>query len=67
MTPTDQLRRIIQTCGMTRAELARLSGVAESVLSRFVNGETDMSMGNIDKLATVLKIDLVSRKRGKGR
>lgn len=64
--PSEQLLRMVQTCGLTRAELSRRTGISEGVLSRFVNGETDLSLRNLDRLAGVLKLEITSRKDDKG-
>ena len=56
---SDQIRRAIETCGMTRYRLAKLSGVEQAVLSRFINGKSGLTTFNLDKLAVVLDLELV--------
>jgi transcriptional regulator with XRE-family HTH domain len=63
---SEQLRRAIQTCGLTRAELSRLSGVPESGLSRFAAGEGELRTGNVDRLCKALGLTLTA-KSGKSR
>lgn len=56
---SDQIRRAIAECGLTRYRLAQLSGVEQAVLSRFVNGKSGLTTFNLDKLAVVLNLELV--------
>lgn len=58
---SDRLRAEIKTCGMTRAELARRSGVPESVLSRFTVHGRDLRSDNLDRLCKVLGLKLVGK------
>lgn len=60
---TEQLRRAIETSGMSRFQLARLSGVSEAALSRFMSGKRSIGLDSVDKLAVVLKLRLVIPKR----
>jgi predicted transcriptional regulator len=60
MTPSDQLRRIIRQSGMTRYQIAKASGVPQSSLSRFMDGK-HTSTDTIDRLAKVLKLEIVTR------
>ena len=63
----EQLRRAIERSGMTRYRIAQLSGISEAVLSRFANGETDLTMENADKLCAALGLRVVlepKRKQG---
>lgn len=57
---SELLRQKIESCGMTRAELSRASGVPQSGLSRFtVNGE-GLRSANLDKLCATLGLTLTS-------
>ena len=58
MKPTEQLQRIIRDCGMSRAEIARKTGVAEAVLSNFKSGKRGITTDTIDKLAPVLGLTI---------
>ena len=53
-----ELRRAIVDCGMTRAELSRRSGVAEAVLSFFVNRKRTLTMKTGAKIARALGLEL---------
>ena len=48
----------VQNCGLSLAELAKLSGVSLSSLSRFSNGRADLTLMAVDKLAVVLGLAL---------
>lgn len=68
MTVSEQLRKAIETCGMTRADIARGCGVADSVLSRFVAGEKGLRSENLDTLCGFLGLELKPiKKPGKSR
>lgn len=62
MTVSDQLKEAIATSGIPQAELARLSGVPEAVLSRFRTGKTHLRGDNLDRLCTTLGLELVVRR-----
>jgi len=68
---SDQLRRIIAESGLSRYELARRSGVEQSALSRFVNGQRGLTTESLDRLAEALGLELTvkrpARKRKKDR
>jgi transcriptional regulator with XRE-family HTH domain len=60
---SDALRSAIIKSGMTRYEIAKRSGVPQSALSRFMNGERSISLETLDKLAEVLSVELSPSKR----
>jgi len=57
-TIADQLREVIRSRGLSGYELARLSGVNRSVVSRFLAG-ADLTLGSVDQLAAALGLRLV--------
>ena len=57
-TITEKARDAIEQCGMSRAEISRLTGVAPSMLSRFVSGERSLTLDSIDKIGAVLGWEL---------
>ncbi len=66
----EAIRDAIETSGKSRYQLARESGVAESVLSRLMSGERGMSIGTVERMAEALGLDIVvrpQRRRRKGR
>ena len=58
-TMTDVLKEAIERSGLTRYRIARDSGVLESSLSRFMNGERTLRLGKADVLAAYLGLRLV--------
>jgi predicted transcriptional regulator len=65
MNVSEQLRKAIHESGLTRAEIARQSGVPESALSRFVVSGLELRSGSIDKVCKCLGLKLVSSKARK--
>ena len=59
---TEQLREAIRASRQTPAAIARDTGVAKSVLSRFLNG-ADLRSDNLDRLAGHLDLRLVKRRQ----
>ena len=58
VTCSETIRRTIEKSSMTRYELAKKSGVSESVLSRFMSNSCGMTITTLDKLAPVLGLTL---------
>lgn len=62
------MRQAIADCGLSRFELARRSGVAESQLSRFARGLTTLGGASLQKVADALGLEIIVRpkRRRKG-
>ena len=60
---TDALLQAIVDSELTRYEISKLSGVPESVLSRFVRGHRSVGLDTVDRLARVLGLELKAVKR----
>jgi len=56
---SDQLRRIIAECGISRYRIAKETGISESTLSRFCSGQRGLSLAALDTLADFLRLRLV--------
>lgn len=56
---SDQVRRIVESCGLTRYRIAHLAGIHESTLSRFIAGQRALSSDALDKLGQVLDLEVV--------
>lgn len=63
MSIAEQLRDYIINSGISRYEISRQTGVAQSVLARFLSGETSLSLSNIEKLAAYFELELKPKKR----
>ncbi len=62
MKLSDQIRRAIMEAPLTRYRIAKVTGIDQAVLSRFVAGKVGLSMATLDALADVLGLDIVARK-----
>jgi plasmid maintenance system antidote protein VapI len=61
MSVSDQLKSAIRAYG-TVYRLAQDSGIAQPVINRFVNGERDLKLATVDKLAQHLGLELKPRR-----
>ncbi|MES1213409.1 MAG: helix-turn-helix domain-containing protein [Singulisphaera sp.] len=59
MTPK---RRTIVESGESEYAIGKATGVSQSVLSRFVNGERGISLETAAKLCRYLELDLLPRR-----
>jgi transcriptional regulator with XRE-family HTH domain len=67
---TDQLRRAIDDSGLTRYRIAKATGIDESALAKFYNGQRGLSMDALDALGKCLQLKITlgrkpSTKKGK--
>jgi transcriptional regulator with XRE-family HTH domain len=56
---TDQLRKAIADCGLTRYEIAKQTGIDESALAKFYNGHRGLSMEALNALGEFLQLTIV--------
>jgi len=61
VTFSDQVRKAIRSCGLTRYRLSELTGIHESTLSKFMSGDRGLSMAALDVLAPVVQMEVRSR------
>lgn len=54
----DRLRQVILTAGISRYQLAKLSGVSQAALSLFVNRKRTITLESAAKVAAVLGLEL---------
>lgn len=66
---TDQVRQAIDDSALTRYRIAKETGIDESALAKFYNGQRGLSMAALDALGEYLqlKITLGRKPRKKGR
>jgi plasmid maintenance system antidote protein VapI len=58
---SDEVRDAVIASGMSRYAIAKALGVAESTMSRFVNGKGGLSMEYLDRLGELLGLHVVVR------
>jgi len=56
---STQLRQAIARSGLSQYRLAKLSGIQQSQLSRFMNGERGLSIEGIEKICELIGARLV--------
>ena len=61
-TIVDRLRKAIVNSDESEYAIARGSGISQSVVNRFTNGQRGISLESAARLCTHLKLDLVSRR-----
>ena len=62
---SDQLRYIIEDCGLSRYEISKRTGIDEGTLSRFIYGERGLSMKALDRLGDALGLKVSMRRKPK--
>jgi hypothetical protein len=65
---SDQLRKIILTCGESRYGLWKKTGIDQATLSHFISGRRSLTLKNLDTLAEYLDLELTvgkSKRKGK--
>jgi transcriptional regulator with XRE-family HTH domain len=58
---SDEIREAVNASGMSRYAIAKSLGIAESTMSRFMNGKGGLSMDFIDRLAELRGLHIVVR------
>lgn len=58
---SDQLRTIVETCGVSRYRIAQDTGIPESGLSFFLSGRRGLSSKALDALGEYLDLEVVMR------
>ena len=61
----EQIRKVIKEQGITGYRLAKNSGVSQSIIVRFLNGERNITLKTASKLTDALGLELKSKERGK--
>ena len=55
---SEQIRRSVKNCDLTRYRISKMTGIGESTLSRFVSGERGIPMKTLDRLADALDLNI---------
>jgi transcriptional regulator with XRE-family HTH domain len=53
---SDQVRRAVLECGLTRYRLSKLLGCSQALLGEFVRGRRGLSTPMLDKLGALLNL-----------
>ena len=61
----EQLQAAIRDTGLSQREVSRVTGIDETLLSRFNRGLREMSFKSIDQLMDGLGLEVVIRPRAK--
>ena len=56
---SDAVRKAIDDCGITRYRIAQDTGIDESALAKFYNGQRGLSMESLDRLGEYLNLRIV--------
>jgi transcriptional regulator with XRE-family HTH domain len=62
-TIDNTLRHAMIDSGLSKLELSQRSGVSRPSIIKFLRGECSLRLDMVDKLADVLDLELVKRKR----
>jgi hypothetical protein len=60
---SDQLRQVIDDCGLSRYEIFKRTGIDQATLARFYNGQAGLSMDALDKLGKCLGLRITMRRQ----
>ncbi len=66
-TLSDEIRYAVNGSGLSRYAIAKALGIAESTISRFMNGKGGLSMDYLDRLAELLGLHIVVKPTKKQR
>jgi predicted transcriptional regulator len=64
-TFTERLRQAIRDSGMTRYAISVQTGIAQSTLCKFLQGERGMSLESVDQLMECLGLEIKHIKKRK--
>jgi transcriptional regulator with XRE-family HTH domain len=60
---SDQIREAVDASGMSRYAICKAIGLNQGAMSRFMSGKSGMSMAALDRLAELLGLRVVARRR----
>jgi transcriptional regulator with XRE-family HTH domain len=58
---TDQIRRAVDACGLSRYRICKIIGLDQGTFSKFMAGKCGLSLQTLDAVADVLGLDVVAR------
>jgi transcriptional regulator with XRE-family HTH domain len=57
-TMMNQLRKLIETSGLTRYQIAKATGIDQATMTRFANGERTLSAKAVNALGDFLDLEI---------
>jgi transcriptional regulator with XRE-family HTH domain len=60
---SDQIRRAVDSSGLSRYRICKDGGIDQATMSRFMSGKIGLSMPTLDALADVLGLDVVAHRK----
>ena len=60
---SDQIRRAVDSSGLSRYRICKEAGIDQATFSRFMSGKVGMALPTLDALADVLGLDVVAREK----
>ena len=61
---TDQIRDAVRRSKLSHYRICQETGIDKASISKFVSGERGLSLAHLDKLAALLKLRIVSDRKG---
>jgi transcriptional regulator with XRE-family HTH domain len=58
---SEQIRRRVLTCGLSRYRIAKTLGCSQSLLTLFMGGRRGLSIPMLDRLAALLQLEVTMR------
>ena len=58
---SDQMRKVIKDCKLTRYRIGKETGIDQATLTRFMLGERGLTMKTLEVLAEFLEIHIVAK------
>lgn len=55
---SDQVRQLVESCGLSRYQIWKLTGIDQSALSRFMSGERGLSSEALDTIGELLQLEV---------
>jgi ribosome-binding protein aMBF1 (putative translation factor) len=59
---SEVIRQAIRECGLSQREIARVTGIAQPIISRFMSGERTLRMDTASVLIHYLDLELAAKK-----
>jgi len=58
---SDQIRRAVDACGLSRYRICKVTGIDQGAFSRFMAGKVGLTTAHLDAVADLLRLDVVAR------